>query len=917
MGTDGNRWGGEKGRENNNDKETNEEMRKSLSFSKGLTNVPSDILCTDSELAESSGVIYRSGELHPVQSPFLVGTLPSNEELIFVHKGADYSNVITYDGEETIRWYKLSDEDGKTSIVTPDKNTAFNVGKVTDIQSVGNTLTIATDKGMSYFLYKGGTYKYLGSDLPKPHVYFRTSAPISEQLVTKQSQLCDIDYLVDHPTVWAEYNEDGTFKGMTVSSTDVERIKSYETFKPKDSRVDDLQAAISGHVAQMLNLVKEKNAFAFPFFVRFALRLFDGSYARISAPIALFPTITRNNYIAPVRWKNHKVEDNTGDALKLLYNPSYVKIEYNARMDGIDDWSDIVKEIVVFATDDVLPFNVDGKWNIVYPVESNGQRVVDYIGMNQDDATYRGNARVKITFTKDNFPARDVVMPDKYKTEQEIIDELLTKTQFYRLFTVKLSDISSTEWKDAPIKDGVVTNLLEQEQLSVDDYYGWTTKKARSMYTYNRRLNLFGVKRYPFEGFSTFVAQPDTNRRDCRLQYFVHIVSDTMDTWVASGTSEALKEVADTWIYYPDPNATEVIVYDTVSASSMRIPMQQHERLNGAYTFRRLPLEATMGNEGITLPTPDPESCEDLSSQIFTSVVNNPFVYEASGDNTVGTGRILGIAANTEPISQGQFGQYPLVVFTSEGIYAMNVSDEGLYTSVRPLSREVCNNAASITPTGSMIFFTSARGLMAVSGNTVACMSEQLRGRTPTQFATLGNGDFTAFLKDSLIAYDYRDSLLHICSMKHDYHYIYSIQDRTFGMSRNMSGNITAVVSSYPDTLVQEEGGAVYSLLSKPDINEDTNIYNASFTTRPLKFGASVEPKTIHQIIHLYDSAKEGLSLRVYGSNDCRHWNELRSLHGKPWKYYVLQYTLEDMKATDTFAGTVADYQGVFGEKMR
>lgn len=890
-------------------------MKKSLSYSKGLTTVPSDMLSDDNMLQESTGIIFRSGEMHPLQQPYQVTTLPANEKLIFVHKGADYSNVITYDGADTIRWYRLSEEDGKTTITAPDKETTFNVGKVKDIQSVGNTLVVATDKNMTYLLYKGGSYKYLGNELPKPTVNFRTSKPLSEALVTKQNQLCDIDQLVDHPTMHGVYNEDGTLDSVWSGSYD--GLPSYETFNPKDDRVDDLQTAISGHVALVLSLVKEKNTFAFPFFVRYALRLFDGSYARISAPIAVFPTITRNNYITPVKWKDHGVVEDNGAALKLLYSPSYVKLQYQAGVDGMDEWSDIVKEIVVFATDDVLPFKVDDKWEIVHPMRANGERVVDYIGMNRAENKLRGNAREKIVFTKDDYPARDVVMPEKYKTEAEIIEEMLSKTQFCKLFSVKTGDIDNTVWNDAPIKDGVVSNLMQQEQLQVDDYYGWTTKKAESMYTYNKRLNLFGVKRYPFKGFSTFVAQSDISERDCRLQYFVHIVSDTMDTWVVSGVSETLKEVADTWIYYPDPNATEVIVRDTLSSSSMRIPMQQHERLNGAYSFRKLPLEVSLDNEGITLPTPDPDACEDLSSQIFTSVVNNPFVYEASGDNTVGTGKILGIAANTEPISQGQFGQYPLMVFTTEGIYAMTVSSEGLYTSTRPLSREVCNNAASITPTGSMIFFTSARGLMAVSGNTVACMSEQLRGRKPSKFVTLGDGDFLAYLKDSLIAYDYRDSLLHICSPNHDYHYIYSIPDRTFGMTRNMGGNVKAVASSYPDTLVQEEGGEVYSLLSKPNVNDDTNTYNASFTTRPLKFDSSITLKTIHQIVHLYDSEAGKLTLGIYGSNDCHNWHELRSLHGKPWKYFVMRYALENMKAADTFAGTVADYQGVFGEKVR
>lgn len=890
-------------------------MNKSLSFSKGLTTIPSDLLSDDAELVESTDIIFRNGEMHPLQKPHLIASLPNNEEIIFVHKGADYTNVITYDGTANIRWYKLSQEYGKPSIVKQDKDYLFNVGKVEDIQSVGNTLVVATDVGMSFLLYKGDTYKYLGSELPKPSVTFRTSAPIDEQLVTKQSQLCDVDQLVDHPTKGAIYDKDGVFEATVMPASFGET--TYETFNPKDTRVDDLQTAISGHVAQMLSLVKEKNAFAFPFFVRFAICLFDGSYARISAPIAVFPTVTRNNYIAPAKWKNHDVVDDTGAGLKLLYNPSFVRLQYRVSIDNLDGWSDIVKSIVVFASDEVMPFTIDGKWNVVHPDASHGQRVVDYIGVNNSEAAFRGKAHVKIYFTKADFPARDVVMPDKYKTEAEIIDEMLSKTQFFKLFSIKTSEIDNTTWKNAPIKDGVVTNLLQQEQLSVDDYYGWTMKKVGNMYTYNKRLNSFGVKRYPFEGFSSFVALPEMPRRDCRLQYYVHIVSDTMDTWVVSDASETMKEMSDSWIYYPDPNATEVIVYDMISASRIRIHMQRHERLNGAYAFRSLPLAPVMDNDDANLPIPDSSAHETLNSQIFTSVVNNPFVFEASGDNTVGTGSIVGIAANTEPVSQGQFGQYPLIVFTTDGIYGMSVNSEGLYSSSYPISREVCNNANSITPTGKLVFFTSAKGLMAISGGSVACMSKQLLGRVPSKFTTLGDGNFLSFLKNCAIAYDYRDSLLHIYSYDHDYHYVYSISDGTFALSHNMDKPLLAVASAYPDTLVQEKDGSVYSLLSKPDINADTNIYAASFTTRPLKFGASVQLKTIQQIMHLFDSTQGIISLRLYGSNDCQHWHELRSLHGKPWKYFTFQYALSNMSATDSFAGTIVDYQPRFTDKLR
>ena len=57
---------------------------------------------------------------------------------------------------------------------------------------------------------------------------------------------------------------------------------------------------------------------------------------------------------------------------------------------------------------------------------------------------------------------------------------------------------------------------------------------------------------------------------------------------------------------------------------------------------------------------------------------------------------------------------------------------------------------------------------MAASGGQVACMSEQMRGRTPRNFISVGDGKFLEFLANCLIAYDYRDSLLRIFSQDKD-----------------------------------------------------------------------------------------------------------------------------------------------------
>ena len=432
------------------------------------------------------------------------------------------------------------------------------------------------------------------------------------------------------------------------------------------------------------------------------------------------------------------------------------------------------------------------------------------------------------------------------------------------------------------------------------------------MYPYNGRLNAIGVYRSPFEGFSSFCA---LKGKDVDYyKYYVHIESGSMSRWVESKEGKAPKCTLNGWFFYPDPNATEVIVYDANHNRGIKSKLQHHPLLNGSYKMA-LPDNTIEWEDNISLPSIENE-IEDLNSQIFTSVVNNPFVFEASGDNTVGTGKILGIIANTEAVSQGQFGQYPLIVFTDEGIYGLSVNSEGLYSRAYPISREVCNEDSPLVPTDRLVFFASKKGLMAASGGSVACMSEQMRGRVPRNFATFGEGKFLDFLKDCFIAYDYRDSILRIFSKGKSYQYIYNMVDKTFSMV-NSGIEAQAVVNDYPDNLIQDTNGNVYSLTSKPDINEDTESYSGSFTTRTLKLGGSMTLKSLRAVKHLFDSDEGTIGLEIYGSNDCKHWCKLPSLFGKPWKYFTFKYTLQNFKATDSFAGSIVEVQSRREDKMR
>ena len=913
---------------------------KTLSFSKGMTNIPSDTICEDGELLESDGFIYKDGSMVPIQKPVdITGGVPLEGKLVYVHKLADYRNLITYiEDKERLVCY-VNFKNGETEKREENKQAIDLDAKLLDVKSVGNTLVCATDKGLHYILCKGHSYSDLGTELPKPKVEFYTDGTTDnwrkeQDDLKKDSFVCNIESFVDLVGRYAFYHHSGDDLHK-LYDTDYDQNKYsfpgdlFWHHSVKQDKETDFKNAVVGHVSQMINWVKDKNKFAFPFFVRFALKMFDGSYARISNPIICYPSTSRNCKFVETGKSSRGYYEEGYDTKKYMYHIGYSGLFFKAIIDNKDNWSDIVKELVVFATDDVMPFELNEDWKFKDPMETDN--TIFYNGggsYHESVVSFRDS-----TYTEGGYHpgASEWLMP-VYKTNEKIIKELLEKTQFYKLFSLDLdSKYIDGEWHDSSersegvsdiniMDNGVVSTLTEQEQLKVDDYYGWTKLVPSKLFTYNNRLNTVGTARYPFEGFNFFA--------DCKegvkieYEYYTHIVNQQIDTWVKSDTSDNVDPMIFTgWLFYPDPYAKEMIIMVKGEKKGWHVNLHTHKMLNGAYSFANLPVPGNgIKISDMDIPTVSGDF-EDLNSQIFTSVVNNPFIFEASGDNTVGTGKILGIVANTEAVSQGQFGQYPLLVFTSEGIYGMSVNSEGLYSATYPISREVCLENSPLVPTDRLIFFASKKGLMAASGGSVACVSEQLRGRQadPMQYYRLEEGpialsrvadlSIVKFLVGSLVAYDYRDSLLRIFAKDKSYQYIYNMADHTFAVD-NSGIMAQSVVNDYPDNLIQDTAGNVYSLTDKPDINEDENLYSGIIITRPMKLGSSMILKSLREIRNIRKTTQGKLTLKVLANNNAgQNWCQLTSLLGKPWAYFTFEYTLTDFKASDSFQGSVVVVQ--------
>lgn len=210
-------------------------------------------------------------------------------------------------------------------------------------------------------------------------------------------------------------------------------------------------------------------------------------------------------------------------------------------------------------------------------------------------------------------------------------------------------------------------------------------------------------------------------------------------------------------VSYPDSRATKILIYELSygNTSSYKVintyELKAHQSHNFAYCISPdlKPLgghdTATTGPGYLNIPEEINRSIHK-SNTLKVSNVNNPFYFPAENTYQIGEGVIKGLMSNSIALSTGQFGEYPLMVFCSDGIYAMYVG-QGLidYSTVRPVARDVATGAIVAVDGG--ILFVTSRGLMVISGANVKEISDPIEG-TPFGFYYSGNAEYIPMLNN-------------------------------------------------------------------------------------------------------------------------------------------------------------------------
>lgn len=874
-------------------------MIKDIKFN-GYTAQPSDYFCPDGDLSLSLNGIPDNGTFQPVFPPKVVLALADGEDVVYIHKTTNFTHYIVYTASSgAIK--AINAKDTTKTYALPA------IQKVLQVTAVGNTLVVLAEDGMHYILWKGETEGYLnlGTHLPELPISFG----LQGEMVRTDEFNISFD-AINEGNIWDEF-----------SDSNKTRITS------------QVLAKVNKFIAD-----KSVNAgkFIYPFLVRYAYRLFDGSLTMHSAPVLM---ICSSDLAPQVAWSHIKGKGKYTDAtlrvICAVHSLDYAVI-LPARIEQLKLWKDIVRSVDIFISKPIYTYDQNGQCTKFSQVSDNDCFCVcKHTNQTADTTKYpiryqkrSFSSMYAFTFDPVNFTYSDARLIIPKRSVEDVKADIRSCSQFFLLESIKIDELKS-ERTLIPVEKDYLQSLVNREQMT-DDYDSHDTIIPKYAFAYNQRINIANIRKSLYNGYNIGAmtcytdgyvahysgAEPTFMDDKRSFGVFFFIKQDGRDIVVQGESFQMGYDTPFLFLYYPNVNAYKAVLVEWNYFSNVyEVTMEAHTALNGAFYFSGW--DNPTKNGSVPAASSAHDMMIDVPNKIYTSAVNDPYFFPLAGVNTVGTGTIVGISSAARALSQGQFGQFPLYCFSSDGIWALEVGSDGFYKARQPISRDVCTNPDSITQMDSSVVFVTYRGIMHISGSSTECLSDILDTETPFDISSLphaadiinvfnecladnekqGNlqlpADFTlkpfrTFLAGCRIAYDYTHQHIIVFNQDYNYAYVYSMRSQAWGMMV-MLHKMSHTVNSYPDAMAMD---ADHRLVNFSEYATTAEAF--LLITRPLKLEAPDIQKTVDTIIQRGVFPKGSVAQVLYGSRDMYHWqlvwssadHYLRGFAGSPYKYY-------------------------------
>ena len=905
---------------------------------KGLTNSPSDYDCQDGELATCLNLINEDGALHPIHQPVVAEpniTLPNDSCSIryvhnVTHENKNHSHyIVNCTNSSPYSWYWTE----KGGDGTPHE---LNLGdfKVNSVTAIGNIICFVGDKNILYAFWNKGSYNI-----------FNKNAFNYTFSVTNTSGV-EVDAI-------AQLGDDfqGCFWTSSFGSQDYDNL-IFEGTKPNGTKT------IWNAIDSMINKAMSENGntyFKYLVFGVVALRLYDGTYSNISNLFVLCPKESLNNSFY---YNADKETIKNTEYYKFVRASGYIhrhRINVQLDLTGIEDF---VQGVDVFLT-----------------------KGTDFLYLDKGyDATS--------TETVNNLKKR----------KGTITFERLKKSSLYREFDNLTFYHSVYITKEDLGKDIDLLNVQgTEEPLSLADM-GRTSIGGSCAIAYNNRLHLANIQNYINDIFSPnpiYKFELNSSGTSFPVEKINTILGNYMDVpltdegWYdlekqSSDTAEVIAIIDNKYYYkatvqYP---LNPIFVVPFQDAKSVKLYIKHKGKLMDEIGFRNINLHQSetfgmsyyifnaengifsfmqkyeLSNNGGVLTRrqgdtftstssnfydeasqkcdSDGAKIEQLASLIKVSEAENPLVFPAKNSVQVGSSVISALAANTRPISEGQFGEAPLYAFTDEGVWVLMLGGEGTYVARQPANREICSNPDGILQIDDAVLYPTNRGIMMQQGRNSICITDQLDGypfnfmemkyakqiiaTNETESGEISYIRFKDYLKSADMIYDYYNNRIIVFNPNQAYAYVYSLKSKMWGAMKNV---FNKRVNIYPEAYATNKEGKILNVY----VDEPYSNTPYFLCSRPLTISDKEVYKTIFTCIARGYFRKETngkCAMVLYGSNNLFDWyliktsiNEyLRGMAGSPYKYFRIAL-IGNLATNESISGISAEFQERLQNKLR
>ena len=856
---------------------------------KGLTHSPSDYDCQDGELATCLNLINEDGSLHPIQQPIIV----ESSKNITIHKYSSIELVHKVTHNHAIHSHYIirsSDPQDRERWgwiehdSVDDTPTEFLLGDdfhVNSVCAIGNVLCFVGVKTTKYAIWKNGSYLVFGKD--DLHFGVEIANTYHQDLTLKVEAGDDFyKYFIV---------EDGNLKLYFNTSA----IGTRKMFT-------DLDAIANKKLAELGTEYLKRNVFGVA-----ALRLYDGTYINVSNPFVL-PSAESNFISRKINVYKNPVTPTAPNGKTITSGVGINKYTIEIREIGnLQQYEDIVQGVDVFLTNGESFYQIDKS----YPLAS------------QDDIEW---------LFLDDMGARDV-------------HDTIGNMPFYHSIFIPLSEFGYPQVVKRPTQTEENISLADLNRIS----FGGTTA-----ITYNNRLHIAGIRK---NIDSSLVRQPYGYKNEEYLTAIYEIPTNN-GTYYLNGYIGNWQDI----IAVPISDVKEIVVYEkrTSGYRKKRFTLYSPSNFGLSFFVKTLTggIDDIMGGDWHDITESDwnaiKQKADSFSvsnsddsyqpSLIRVSEADNPLVFPAKNSVQVGSSIVSAMAANTRPISEGQFGDAPLYAFTDEGVWVLMLGEEGTYIARQPANRDICSNPNGILQIDDAVLFPTERGIMMQRGRESECITDVLDG-FPFDFTLIyshskenlyypisilelqdfEDGEvayvrFRKYMKNANMIYDYYDSRIIVFNPRYSYAYVYSLKSNLWGTMVNV---FAKRVNSYPESYAINNAGKIVNVY----VEEPSDNIPFFFCTRPLTLGHRDSHKTMFTCLirgYWTCDASESNGQILFGSNDMKHWfyigsstdNNLRNLVGSPYRYFRVA-VIGKMNADESISSISTAFQPRWQNKLR